>query len=137
MTPIPPGIQEWHDRFAASVRVRDIAQGLALFAPQVRAFGTVVEYAPDLRCLQQEQWMRVWPHTRGFHFLPSPVEVFLSADASQACVLTFWESDGLREDGTPFPRRGRCTTVLHQEPSAPCGWLAVHTHYSKRPAGDV
>lgn len=135
MNLLQDGIREWHERFAASVRGRDFDAGRNLFAPHVKGFGTVVEFAANRRDLEQEQWSRVWPHTAGFRFLPSPVEVLPSADDSQVCVLTLWESEGIRPDGSRFHRRGRCTTVLRRDASTACGWVAVHTHYSKSPDG--
>ena len=40
-----------------------------------------------------------------------------------------WTSTGALEDGTPFPRPGRCTVTLRwADPASP--WLGTHTHFS-------
>lgn len=137
MTRINSELLAWHEQFAACVRDGDFAGGRALFAPDCKGFGTVTEFAAGLDRLITDQWRHVWPDTRGFHFLPEPFEVILSADRSQACVLALWESHGSQPDGTTFPRRGRCTTLLQRSPASPTKWLAAHTHYSKTPDGEI
>jgi len=127
----------WLERFSACVRARDFKGGRALFAPEAHGFGTVVEQARDLGELEAGQWRRVWHETRGFRVLDESPDVLLSEDGTQACVLARWESQGTRQDGSAFSRRGRCTVVLRRDPGAPCGWKARHTHFSKRPPGDL
>jgi len=130
-------LKAWHERFAGCVRARDFAGGSALFAAESRGFGTCTEFTADLDCLRQNQWGPVWSSTHSFHFLPEPFEVILSPDGLLACVFTLWESKGISPDGTDFPRRGRCTTVLRRSEVEAPKWVAVHTHYSKTPGGGI
>ena len=52
-----------------------------------------------------------------------------SPDRRLAHLAAGWSSTGAREDGTPFPRPGRCTVTLRRaDPASP--WLGTHTHFS-------
>lgn len=131
---------DWLERFAACVRAQDFEGGRALFAPQAQGFGTVVERAVGLQQLEEGQWRRIWPNTQNFELLETSREVLLSADGSQACVLALWESEARADEASgraPFRRRGRCTLLLERDDGSPCGWRAIHSHFSKRPAGEV
>jgi len=131
---------DWLERFATCVRAQDFEGGRELFAPRARGFGTVVERAVGLQQLEEGQWRRIWPNTRDFRLIETSREVFVSADGSQTCVLALWESEARAEEASSraaFPRRGRCTLLLERDDRAPCGWRAIHSHFSKRPAGEV
>lgn len=130
----------WLERFGACVRAQDFEGGRALFAPEARGFGTVVEQADDLDKLEAGQWRRIWPHTRGFRLLEGSRKVLLSGDGSQACVLALWESEATAKsgpDGRPLRRRGRCTLLLERDETASLGWRAIHSHFSKQPGGEI
>jgi ketosteroid isomerase-like protein len=128
-----PSITHWLDAFAACVRNRDLRHGRELFDPRVRAFGTRAEQVCGLADLMEQQWTRVWFHTRGFRFLESTVDELAADDSSLICVLALWESEGLDAGGQAFARRGRCTILLRHAPSSALGYVAVHTHFSKTP----
>jgi ketosteroid isomerase-like protein len=127
----------WLDQFAACVRNRDLHGGRALFAPDVRAFGTRAEQAEGLADLVQRQWARVWFNTQGFCFLDESVEELASDDGGLICVLALWKSEGLDAGGQAFARRGRCTIVLRRAESSLLGYVAVHTHFSKTPPDEL
>ena len=135
--PVKSELLAWHERFAACVRGRDFAGGSALFAPECQGFGTFVEHAVGRDCLMWNQWRPVWSATRAFHFLPESFECIVSLDRSLACVLALWESFGTGPDEVEFRRRGRCTTLLRRAKEHPAGWIALHTHYSKTPMGEI
>ena len=134
---LKPGLQAWHERFAACVRNRDFAGGCELFAPECLGFGTVAEFADGRDRLIRNQWHIAWNATRDFHFLPDSFQFVISQDGSLACVLALWESRGNGANGRDFQRRGRCTTLLRRAEQNPAGWVAVHTHYSKTPDGKI
>lgn len=131
---------DWLEHFADCVRAQDFDGGRALFAPQARGFGTVVERAVGLLQLEEGQWRQIWPNTQDFRLIETSREVFVSADGSQACVLALWESEARADEasGRPaFHRRGRCTLLLERADGSPYGWRAIHSHFSKRPTGEV
>ncbi len=131
---------DWLEHFAACVRAQDFDGGRALFAPEARGFGTVVERAVCRQQLEEGQWRRIWPNTRDFRLIETSREVFLSADGSQACVLALWDSEAREDEASgqaPFHRRGRCTLLLERDEGSPWGWRAIHSHFSKRPSGEV
>jgi ketosteroid isomerase-like protein len=137
MNTVKAELMAWHEHFAACVRARNFEGGRAQFAPDCQCFGTCAEFAADWERLLQTQWIPTWSSTNAFHFLNAPFEVILSKDGSLACVLALWESEGIGPDGKTFPRRGRCTTVLRRADANPKIWVAVHTHYSKTPSGEL
>ena len=108
-----------------------------MFAPNCRCFGTRVEFAQNCERLMQAQWAPIWSNTRSFRFLAAPFEIILSDDGLLACVLALWESKGIGPGGKTFPRRGRSTTILRRDGRQSTKWLAIHTHYSKTPNGEL
>ncbi len=137
MNTVNTQLKTWHRQFAACVRAKDFEGGRVMFAPDCQCFGTCADFAPNWEHLLQTQWIPIWSTTRSFRFLASPFEIILSNDGLLACVLTLWESKGIRPDGRTFPRRGRCTTVLRRDGIKSKTWLAVHTHYSKAPSSKL
>ncbi len=137
MNTIKAELIAWHEQFAACVRGKDFEAARALFAPECQGFGTCVEFAADREHLLKTQWIPTWSSTHSFHFLPAPFEIILSKDGSLVCVLALWESQGVNPKGATFPRRGRCTTVLRRADANSTTWVAMHTHYSKTPDGDL
>jgi ketosteroid isomerase-like protein len=121
-------VRDWLRAFAAAVRSRDYAAGRALFAPDVRGFGSVAVLADGLEALEAEQWRRVWDATEGFDFHAGSVAIRVSGDLALATAL--WSSTGIDPDRKPYPRAGRATLVLARGAS---GWRAVHSHFSFEP----
>ena len=132
-----PHIRAWLDDFSACVRNRDLETGRTLFARDVRSFGTVAEGVHGLDRLMDRQWRHVWFNTRDFRFLMETMEAHCSDDGTQVCVSGLWDSQGVTPEGGSFPRRGRCTILLRREPTAPHGYHATHTHFSKTPEGSL
>lgn len=121
----------WLDAFASRVRERDLDGGRALFDEACRSFGTRGEVLDGLDDLVERQWRPTWTSTQGFAFDPATVRVISAVDGSQAVVTGCWSSDGVREDGSTFPRRGRATIVV--VPGAEGDLRAVHSHFSESP----
>jgi ketosteroid isomerase-like protein len=122
-------VREWLVEFAEAIRTRDFKRGRALFADDVVGFGTVASRCDGLVELESRQWRHVWGVTSDFEFdLDHAVGYACGELATAACS---WQSYGLREDGSKFLRRGRCTFIFTIR-SDKC--LAVHSHFSMVPA---
>lgn len=122
-------VERWLAEFADAVRRRDFAAGRVMFFEGVTSFGTVAGRADEIDDLQSRQWERVWPFTRGFHFVDGTIRIDVSG--SRAWATAEWRSEGIAADGRSFPRSGRATLILHEHAS---GWLAHHTHFSFDPS---
>jgi ketosteroid isomerase-like protein len=124
-------IHAWLAAFARCVREQDFAGARALFAPEVRAFGTVAHAVSGIDELLERQWRPVWTATHAFDFDPDAAArvVSLSPDGELAWVASRWSSMGGSPSGDGA-RHGRATLVLCAHAS---GWLAVHTHFSLDP----
>lgn len=124
-----PVVRDWLLNFASAIRGRDYAAGRKLFAADAVGFGTVAGRCDGLEALESSQWRKVWGVTSGFTFELDQAVVYGNGEfASAAC---FWQSYGQRDDGSKFPRRGRCTFTFQIEADK-C--LAVHSHFSLLPA---
>lgn len=77
----------------------------------------------------REQWMNVWPTIRNFRWRLDGVQAIVSPDRLGAVGLAVFDSDGFRQDGTRFDRRGRAT-VAFARAAVGDDWVAVHTHMS-------
>ena len=121
-------VRHWLLEFSEAVRLQNYEKGRSLFAPETVGFGTVASRCDGLEKLEAEQWRRVWEVTSDFEFEMDQAVVYACGElASAAC---FWRSFGCKEDGSKFPRRGRCTFVF-QIRSGKC--VAVHSHFSMMP----
>lgn len=125
-------MQTWLDEFAAAVRERDYERGRAMFAPDAVGFGTVAARAVGLATLIDTQWRHVWSATRDFAFDLDNIEHGGADPIYWAAVR--WSSIGSDADGRDVHRYGRATIVLHRRDGE---LLAVHSHYSFVPSGDV
>lgn len=123
----------WMEEFAACVRRRDIDAGRRLFDPACSSFGARAERLGDLDDLVARQWHPTWTTTRGFVLVDDSLSAAPSDDGSLVVAMALWTSDGVRDDRTTFPRRGRCTVVLRADAEARHGLLAIHTHFSLDP----
>ena len=137
--PITGAVADWLDRFARCVRDGDMAAGREMFACEVVGFGSWTVAAVGLETLVRDQWSQVWPRTRGFRFDLDGGTVFEQPGPEGAglfVVAVPWSSQGVRENGPAFERRGRATIVLrrsHPERAL----LAHHTHFSLNPPGTL
>jgi len=122
-------IHDWLEAFSSAVRSVDYARGARLFDPVALGFGSVAERADGCEQLVREQWRKTWPVTRDFRFDLDLARIEVVGDV--AWVASTWSSTGLDAAGVPFPRVGRSSIVLRRSAK---GWLAVHTHFSLRPA---
>lgn len=129
----PSGIVEWLEEFAAKVRAIDFEGGRKLFRADIFGFGTKAGAYRTLDEWDREQWRHVWPKTTGFQFNLRTLRTVPSRDGSLCCVACEWGSDGIREDGSRFPRRGRCTILLSRNSDHEWGWIGVHSHFSMPP----
>lgn len=129
MTLAQDDIVAWMARWAEAIRNLDYDTGRELFAGDVVAFGTWTGAMRGIDDLVADQWMQVWPHTRGFEFI-DPVVVAQVQDL--AAVATEWRSEGKSAEGW-FERQGRATLVLvRAEGDIAC----VHSHFSLVPGTD-
>jgi hypothetical protein len=126
----------WLVEFAEKIAKVDYAGASHLFSPAVFGFGTEADAYHSLEEWHQSQWRRVWPNTTGFRFELATLRTILSADRSLCCVACEWQSDGIREDGSVFPRRGRSTVLLSSAGDGDARWIGVHSHFSLPPKRD-
>lgn len=137
MNPLTPGTRQWVTAFAEAVRNRDFKTGSKLFHPSILSFGTVTNRETNLQDLIDQQWQKVWPNTDSFAFdAPTLLEV-RSPDGHLTLVTGLWTSNGIRQDGTTYPRRGRASLLLTPSADSPVGHLALHTHFSLSPSGSL
>jgi ketosteroid isomerase-like protein len=122
-------MRRWFKGLEECVHSVDFAAGRPLFAEDMIAFGTFSDFVAERDDLEREQWRNVWPTIRRFHWRLADVKGIVAADRLSGTGLAIWDSDGFREDGTRFDRRGRATVAFTRravgEP-----WIAVHTHMS-------
>jgi SnoaL-like domain len=130
-------IIEWLEQFSQYVRTRNIEEAKAMFAFNVHAFGSYAEIVDNLEDLATKQWTPIWFNTEGFSFLKDSIHCIVSDDASLVCVLALWKSKGIDDSKQPFLRQGRCTLTLRRDESSPFGYIAVHSHFSKIPLGQL
>lgn len=126
---LPADILAWTERFSAAVRGREQQAARALFADDVRGFGTVARAVDDLPSLARDQWSVVWPMTRDFSFEAESLGHQLSDDGRTAIVTGLWSSRRLSDN---LRRDGRATLVLTKDAAG--NWLATHTHFSLTPS---
>ena len=122
-------VKEWVDDWGAEVATVDLTAARRRFVADVLAFGTFADVVVGLDRLHDEQWAQVWPKIDAFRFLTDDMEVLVSPDQLMAVAVVGWDSVGLTEDGSRFPRPGRATVVLRRD-STDAGWLGTHTHFS-------
>lgn len=118
-------LAEWGDCIARL----DFARARDLFVPEVVGFGTFSDLLVGLDDLEARQWRAVWPAISDFRFDVEGLWAEVSPDRRLAHLAAGWTSNGRREDGTTFPRPGRCTVTLGR-PDAASPWLGTHTHFS-------
>lgn len=121
-------IKEWFRAFEARVRAVDYAGARPLFAEEVVSFGTFGTILVGRQELETGQWRHVWSRIRDFRFRLDQLTWGAAGDLAWAVCL--WGSEGLREDGSTFPRPGRATVILRRQNDR---WLAIHTHFSLEP----
>lgn len=131
---IPDGIAEWIIAYAERIQKVDFEGARRLFSDAVFGFGTKAKSYSSLDDWHHDQWVHVWPHTSGFRFDQQSMRVVKSEDGSLCAVACEWDSTGIREGGTIFPRSGRCTIILVQTANSEFGWHGVHCHFSMCPS---
>jgi catechol 2,3-dioxygenase-like lactoylglutathione lyase family enzyme/ketosteroid isomerase-like protein len=122
-------LRDWLRRWQACVRARDFEGGRRLCAPELIAFGTVADFVESVDRVIEAQWRRVWPNIRDFTIHIEKARGAVRGDT--AWVAASWHSEGVRPDGTTFPRPGRLTIAFARRAGR---WLAVHTHFSLTPS---
>jgi uncharacterized protein (TIGR02246 family) len=123
-------IESWLRAFARAVRERDHAAGVALFRPDVVAFGTVAERADGIDALVAKQWRVVWETTCDFEFDYASLRCEVFGD--RAWVASQWSSNAVAGDVRAGRREGRASLVLARSDGR---WRAIHSHFSLAPAG--
>ena len=130
-------VRQWLAEFAECVRSENYERGRRLFGPGVYSFGTVAEAASGLDQLVATQWRQVWGRTRDFTIDSSNAVIEPVKDGALGYALISWRSfkKGAETDGGE--RVGRATLIFESAPDAPHGIRAVHSHFSKKPAGGL
>ena len=122
-------VKMWVDDWGTEVASVDLTAARRRFIADVIAFGTFADVVVGLDRLHDEQWAQVWPKIDAFRFLTDDMEVLVSPDRLMAVAVVGWDSVGIAEDGSRFPRPGRATVVLRRN-TTDAAWLGTHTHFS-------
>lgn len=122
-------VRVWVDDWGAEIALVDLTAGRRRFIADVVAFGTFADVVVGLDRLHDEQWSQVWPKIDAFRFLTNDMEVLVSPDRLMAVAIVGWDSVGIAEGGSRFPRPGRATVVLRRD-TVNAVWLGTHTHFS-------
>ncbi|MCC7046236.1 MAG: nuclear transport factor 2 family protein [Alphaproteobacteria bacterium] len=123
------GIRAWFARLARCVQAADYEAAYPLFADDLIAFGTFNDFVTERPDVVREQWKNVWPTIRNFRWRLDGVQALVSADRLSAVGMGIFDSDGFREDGSRFDRRGRATVAFGRA-AVGADWVALHTHMS-------
>ena len=121
-------VREWFvllGRYCAAV---DYDSNESIFAPDVVSFGTKSPIVSGLGNLRQQQWEGIWGNIADFKVQIDQLHAGGSGDNAWGIVP--WTSTGFHQDGSPYDRPGRATTVLERREGV---WLCVHTHFSLVP----
>jgi ketosteroid isomerase-like protein len=122
-------VVKWLAIFSDHVAAVNFAAARPFFAEDAVGFGTFSDLLQGRAAIEAEQWRKVWPTIEGFRFRLEHLKLGVSGDRRLAYALVAFDSEGIAEDGSRFPRPGRATLVLGREgPSSP--WRAVHSHFS-------
>ena len=121
-------VLEWFARLGRHCAAVDYVSARAIFAPDVRSFGTRAGIVMGLDALQANQWEGIWPNIAGFALDLDGIQA--GGDDRCAWGIATWTSTGFDEASQPFARPGLATVVLERRDDA---WLAVHTHFSLFP----
>ena len=122
-------LRDWLEAFAACVRARNFDRARPMIAEDVVSFGTKAAMVAGRDNLIAEQWRHIWPTIQGFTLDLDTLHCHRADDTAWAALT--WTSQGLRPDGTPFPRPGRATFTFARRDGL---WLATHTHFSLFPS---
>lgn len=125
-------VRAWFETWGRHVAAVDFESARALFDPSVVGFGTFKDVVHGLDALESGQWRSIWPAIEGFHFDLDSLQVLPSPDGRMAVALITWDSRGIAQDGSRFPRPGRATVVLRRDDDG--AWKGLHTHLSVFPA---
>lgn len=122
-------VRQWFARLADCVQAVDYEAAYPLFADDLVAFGTFNDFVTERPVVVREQWQNVWPTIRNFRWRLDGVQALVARDRLSAVGLGIFDSDGFKEDGTRFDRRGRATVALART-NLGDPWVAIHTHMS-------
>ena len=122
-------IRQWFAQWGKQVAAVNTTAARELFDADAVGFGTYMIFLDGLDALESQQWRSVWSTIWDFRFDLDALRVGVSADRQSAFALLTFDSTGIAEDGTKFPRPGRVTVIFGRgEPGG--DWKAVHTHLS-------
>jgi ketosteroid isomerase-like protein len=121
-------VREWYSRLSEYCRTVDFDSFEALVSEYVVSFGTKADVVTGRTPLRRNQWEGIWPNIRDFRINLDSIQS--GGDSQFAWGVATWTSTGFHEDGTPYPRPGRATTILERINGK---WLSVHTHFSLSP----
>jgi ketosteroid isomerase-like protein len=122
----------WFDEWGAMVAQVKPDSARALFAEDVFAFGTFMDFVDGLNDMAQKQWVAIWPTIEDFRFETENLRAVVSKDRLSATAAVVWTSTGIDRRGQRYDRPGRATVaVVRDTVSSP--WQGVHTHFSEFP----
>ena len=122
-------VRRWFAQLADCVRAVDYEAAFPLFSEDLVAFGTYDDFVTGRAQVMAAQWTKVWPTIRDFRWRLNEVTAIVSPDRLATTGPAIFESDGFRQDGSRFDRRGRAT-VAFARAEVGAGWVATHTHMS-------
>jgi ketosteroid isomerase-like protein len=122
------GVKTWFETLASHVRAVDFIGAQPIFAPDMIAFGTFIDFMTGRDEAERQQWRNVWQHIDEFRFRPD-IRAIVSPDRLQAVGMAIFDSTGYRQDGTSYARPGRATVVFVRDAVGQL-WIAQHTHLS-------
>ena len=125
-------IAAWFDQLGAKVCAVKPSAARALFADDVFAFGTFMDFVDGLDAVAEKQWSAIWPTIEDFRFHTENTRGVVSKDRMSACAAVVWTSTGISRNGERYDRPGRATVALVRETTS-SPWLCVHTHFSEFP----
>ena len=107
----------------------DLRAGRQRFDSDLTAFGTHADVVRGRDSVEAAQWSQIWPAIDDFRFLVDEMQAIVSPDRLLAVAVVPWDSTGIHEDGSTFPRPGRATVALRRD-TIESPWVGVHTHFS-------
>ena len=122
-------IREWFNRLSSCVQAVDFEAARDLFAEDMVAFGTFSDFVVGRAAVEEQQWRKVWPHIRNFHWDFENMKAMVSSDRLFGLGLACFVSIGFTQEGVRFDRPGRATVAFRRR-SLDDNWVACHTHMS-------
>src|SRR5210317_2186578 len=99
----------WFDQWGTMVAEVKPNSARTLFADDVFAFGTFMDFVDGLDSMAEKQWGAIWPTIEGFRFVTENLRAVVSKDRLSATAAVVWTSTGIDRAGKRYDRPGRAT----------------------------